>query len=190
MIRDLILKNRSYRRFYGDVSITKKQLLEWVDLARISPSAANRQPLKFKLSNSEPTNTRIFNCLAWAGYIKEWKGPEEEERPSAYIVVLADTEISKSYFDADYGIAAQSMLLGAVESGYGGCILAGIDRNQLRSALSISDQYEVLAVIALGKPKEEVVLEDIGSDGDIKYWRDAQMVHHVPKRLLDELVIG
>ena len=82
------------------------------------------------------------------------------------------------------------MLLGAVESGYGGCILAGIDRNQLRSALSISDQYEVLAVIALGKPKEEVVLEDIGSDGDIKYWRDAQMVHHVPKRLLDELVIG
>ena len=190
MIRDLILMNRSYRTFYGAVNITKKQLLEWVDLARISPSAANRQPLKFILSNSEPTNTQIFNCLAWAGYIKEWKGPEEEERPAAYIVILADTEISKSYLDTDYGIAAQSMLLGAVESGYGGCILAAVDRKQLRTALSISEQYEILAVIALGKPKEKVVLEEVGIDGDIKYWRDENQVHHVPKRSLDELLLG
>ena len=189
MVRDLIMKNRSYRRFYRDVTITREELIALVDLARMSPSAANRQPLKYILSNSEPTNTAIFNCLAWAGYIKDWGGPVKEERPSAYVVILGDIEINKNYFATDYGIAAQSMLLGAVEMGYGGCILAAVDRKQLRPKLSIPERYEILAVIALGRPKEEVVLENVGPDGDIKYWRDEQQVHHVPKRSLDDLII-
>ena len=189
MIRDLIIKNRSYRRFYGDEKITREELVALVDLARMSPSAANRQPLRYILSNSEPTNSEIFSCLSWAGYLKDWDGPVEEERPSAYVVVLGDTEISKSYHATDYGIAAQSMLLGAVEKGYGGCILAAVDRKQLHTKLSIPEKYEILAVIALGKPKEEVVLETVGPDGDIKYWRDEQQIHHVPKRSLDDLIV-
>ena len=189
MIRDLIIKNRSYRRFYGDVKITGEELVALVDLARMSPSAANRQPLRYILSNSGPTNSAIFNCLAWAGYLKDWSGPVEEEKPSAYVVILGDTEISKNYHATDYGIAAQSMLLGAVEMGYGGCILGAVDRKQLRSELSIPEKYEILAVIALGKPKEDVVLETVGPDGNIKYWRDEKQVHHVPKRSLDDLII-
>lgn len=126
--------------------------------------------------------------LAGAGYIKDWMGPIEEERPSAYIIMLNDIEITKNYW-CDPGIAAQSILLGATEKALGGCIFASVKRNELRSALKIEERYEILYVLAIGKPKEKVVLETVGTDGDIKYWRDNQGVHHVPKRTLKEIII-
>ena len=189
MIKDLIDKNRSYRRFDEYTAISEAQLRSWVDLARLSASGANIQPLKFMLSNQPDRNTAIFDCLGWAGYMKEWKGPESGERPAAYIILLGDTEIGKK-FDTDMGIAAQSILLGAVEAGYGGCMLGSIQREKLREALAIPERYMIMLVIALGKPVEEVVIEPVKPNGDIKYWCDAIGTHHVPKRDLDELIIG
>jgi len=189
MIRDLILKNRSYRRFHEEVSIELETLKELVDLARCSASAANRQPLKYILSCQPDKNALIFNHLSWAGSLKDWPGPEEGERPSAYIIVLGDKEISQS-FSCDHGIAAQSILLGAVERGLGGCMLGAIRRDGLRQDFLIPQRYEILLVIALGKPKEKVVLETVGSDGNTRYWRDKDSVHHVPKRPLDEIIIN
>jgi len=189
VIRDLILKNRSYRRFYQEVDIKLETLKELVDLARLSPSAANKQPLKYILSCDPKKNTLIFPHLAWAGYLKDWPGPGEGERPSAYIIMLGDTEISQS-FSIDLGIATQSILLGAVEKGLGGCNIASVNKEALRKALEIPNRYEILHVIALGKTKETVVIETAGADGDIKYWRDSQGIHHVPKRPLDEIIIG
>ncbi|MDD2629992.1 MAG: nitroreductase family protein, partial [Limnochordia bacterium] len=124
--------------------------------------------------------------LAWAGYLKDWPGPAEGERPTAYIVILGDREISTS-FGCDHGIAAQSILLQAVELGYGGCIIGSVDRKTLMDILQIPDQYEVLLVIALGKPIEQVTLTT--AKGDIKYWRDSHQVHYVPKRPLQEIII-
>ena len=124
----------------------------------------------------------------WAGYLRRWSGPEEGERPSAYIVILGDTEIRKS-FGCDHGIAAQSIMLGATERGLGGCMIASIDRSELRQVLDIPKHYEILLILALGKPKEKVVIEEVGPDGNIQYYRDAQGVHHVPKRSLDELIL-
>jgi nitroreductase len=189
MIKELIKKNRSYRRFYEDFAIERNTLEELVNLARLSASAANRQPLKYILSCEKNKNNLIFPALAWAGYLKDWSGPTEGERPSAYIVMLDDTEISKNYW-CDPGIAAQSILLGATEKGLGGCIFASVKRDELRSALKIEGRYEILYVLAIGKPKEKVVLETIGTEGDIKYWRDGQGVHHVPKRLLKDIILG
>lgn len=189
MLETLITKNRSYRRFYEDVPITTAQLRDWVNLARLSASAANRQPLKFVLSADPERNARIFPCLRWAGYLPEWGGPAEGERPAAYIIILGDTRISANP-GVDPGIAAQSILLGAVEAGYGGCILGAIDRDALRAELALPEHLDILLVLALGKPKETVVIEPVGADGDIRYWRDAQGVHHVPKRALEELIIG
>lgn len=189
MIRDLIILNRSYRRFHQDVAITEDVLRELVDLARLSASAANRQPLKYILSCDPDKNATIFQYLAWAGYIKGWGGPPEGERPAGYIIILGDNEISEN-IDCDHGIAAQSILLGAVERGLGGCILASVQRKPLSIDLKIPDRYTILLVVALGKPKEEVVLETVDADGDIKYWRDEAGVHHVPKRPLDEIIIG
>ncbi len=188
MIRDMILKNRSYRRFYQNFSIDMKTLRGLVELARFSASAGNFQPLKFILSFREDRNHTIFKRLSWAAYLKDWPGPREGERPSAYIVILGDTKIFKG-FKFDAGIAAQSILLGAVEKGLGGCILASIDRDGLRRDLAIDTRYEILLVIALGRPKEKVVIEDMDHGQDIKYWRDEKGVHHVPKRPLDELIL-
>jgi nitroreductase len=188
MIHDLIIKNRSYRRFYQDEPITNKTLRDLVELARLSASARNAQPLKFMLSTTSEQNAIIFPTLAWAGYLTEWSGPEEGERPSAYIIMLGDTQIATNYW-CDHGIAAQSILLGAVEKGLGGCIIASIQREALRKALKLDDRFEIIQIIALGKPKETVVIDEIGADGSIKYWRDKKQVHHVPKRLLDEIII-
>ncbi len=189
MIKDLIKKNRTCRRFYEDFEIKRIALEELVDLARLSASAANRQPLKYILSYEKNKNDLIFPTLAWAGYLKDWRGPIEGEKPSAYIVMLYDTEINKNYW-CDPGIAAQSIFLGATEKGLGGCIFASVKRDELRSALKIDERYEILYVLAVGKPREKVVLETVGPEGDIKYWRDSQGVHHVPKRSLGEIILG
>jgi nitroreductase len=189
MLKDLVLKNRSYRRFYQEVVVELKTLRELVDLARLSASALNLQPLKYVLSCEPQKNALIFPHLGWAGYLKDWPGPAEGERPSAYIIILGDTEISRA-FGCDHGIAAQSILLGATERGLGGCMIATVKRQELSQALGIAPCCEILLVIALGKPKETVVIEEVGPDGDVKYWRDSQSGHHVPKRALDDIIIG
>ena len=189
MIKDIVVANRSYRRFYQGRAISKEVLKELVNLGRLSPSAANLQPLKYMLSADPELNAKIFPTTAWAGYLKDWPGPAEGERPSAYIVILGDTEVSRN-IGCDHGIAAQSILLGAAEKGIGGCMIGSIEREKLREALSIPERYDILLVLALGYPKEKVVLEDVGPDGSIEYYRDAQDVHHVPKRKLDEIILG
>jgi len=188
VIKDLVKKNRSYRRFYEDFTIERNTLEELVNLARLSASGANRQPLKYILSCEKNKNDLIFPALAWAGYLKDWPGPIEGERPSAYIIMLLDTEINKNYW-CDPGIAAQSILLGVTEKGLGGCILASVRRDELKFALKIEERYDILYVLAIGKPKEKVVLETVGPEGDIKYWRDDQGVHHVPKRPLKDIIL-
>jgi nitroreductase len=188
MIRDLIKKTRSYRRFYQEFRVDLETLRELVDLARLSAAAGNLQPLKYMLSNDAERNDSVFQCLGWAGYLTDWPGPSEGERPSAYVLVLGDTRVCKS-FGCDHGIACQNILLGAVERGLGGCMVGAINREKLRTALNIPEHFEILLVVALGKPKETVVLEDVGPDGDIKYWRDSQGVHHVPKRKLEDIIV-
>ena len=190
MIRDLILQNRTCRRFYQDVTIERETLRELVDLARYSASGANMQPLKYILSCEPGKNALIFPLLGFAGYLRDWPSPPEGERPSAYVIMLGDTEISKSFFEVDAGIAAQSILLGARDKGLGGCMHRSVKRDELSKAFGITSRYEILYVLSLGKPKEEVVLETIGPDGDCKYWRDSAGVHHVPKRRLDDIIIG
>jgi len=188
MVKELVLKNRSYRRFYQDKNIDMNTLRELVDLARLSPSGANKQVLRYILSNEKEQNEKISKCIFWAGYYKDWDGPKEGEKPSAYIVVLKDTSLGQGASQDD-GIAVQSMLLGAVENNLGGCIIGNIDRKNLREELNLDEKFEIALVVALGYPKEEVVIENINESGDIKYWRDDKQVHHVPKRTLDDLIL-
>jgi len=188
-LKELILKNRSYRRFYQDVAIEHETLRDLVDHARLSASGANLQPLKYFLSNDTETNNLIFPQLGWAAYLKDWPGPSDGEKPSAFIVILGDTTIRPA-FGIDPGIAAQSILLGAAEKDLGGCIIATIYKEELTKALDIPSELNILLVIALGKPKEIVQIEPLKQDGDIHYWRDDDGVHHVPKRPLDDLIIN
>lgn len=188
MLKDLILKNRSYRRFDQSVPFPPELLREMVEAARMSGSAKNTQPLRYMLFNEPEDCARIFPTTAWAGYLKDWPGPGEGERPTAYVVQLGDLELSDDWW-CDDGIAAQSMMLTAVEQGFGGCIIGSVQRLKLRELLHIPDRYKIIQVLALGKPAEEVVIDPI-TGGDYKYWRDKKGVHHVPKREIDELIIN
>jgi nitroreductase len=186
-LRQLIEKTRTVRRFDESHTVTSETLVSLVDLARLSASGANRQPLKYILVTEPAQRELVYPCLAWAGYLANWEGPAAGERPSAYIIILGDKEISDS-FGVDHGIASQSIMLGATEAGLAGCIIASVKKERLRSALEIPRDYEILLVLALGKAAEEVVLE-AAADNDIKYWRDEKGVHHVPKRALDEIIL-
>jgi nitroreductase len=185
---EIILKNRSYRKFIEKQPISENVLKELVNYARLSASSGNIQGLKFYISSEPEKNKLIFSTLRWAYYLKEWDGPDEGERPSAYIIILGDTEIHQT-IEVDVGIAAQSMLMGAVSMGYGGCMIGSIDRVTLRKRLAIPNRFEIPLVLALGKPDETIVLEKMEEGGDITYWRDEFRVHHVPKRNLHELII-
>jgi nitroreductase len=189
MIADLIRKNRSCRRFYQDHAVTPETLKQMVDLARLSPSAANLQPLKYILCTTPEKNAQVFSCLGWAAYLKDWPGPKQGERPAGYIIMLGDSEKSNPYIGYDCGISGQSILLGAREIGLAGCMFGAINRQQLREILNIDSQLKILLVIAIGKPKEQVVIEPVGPDNNIRYWRDNQGVHHVPKRNLSDIIV-
>lgn len=188
MMKELVLKNRSYRRFYQDRSVSMETLRELVDLARFAPSGYNRQALRYILSCQSDMNDRINAALGWAGYLKDWDGPAEGEKPAALIVMLIDTSVGATMVQ-DQGFAAQNILLGAVEKGMGGCVIANINKKKLARELNLDEKYEIAAVIAIGYPREEIILEVIDESGDVKYWRDELGVHHVPKRNLDDIIL-
>jgi nitroreductase len=188
MIKELVEKTRSFRRFDQSVHVNMDDLRDLVNLARLSASSANMQPLRYILSNDPKTNNLIFPALAWAGYLKNWNGPDPGEQPAAYIIILGDTRIKKT-FGCDHGIAAQSIVLGATEKGLGTCMVGSVQRNSLKQNLSIEEYLDILLVIALGVPSETVLLETSRSEDDIEYWRDESGVHHVPKRPLVDLII-
>lgn len=189
MLKELVTKNRSCRRFSQDYVIGIDILKELVDLARLSGSAGNVQSLRYIVSNDPEKNDKIFQALAWAAYFEDWPGPPEGERPAAYIVILDDKGTTMS-LGCDYGIAAQSIMLGAAEKGLRGCMIASIKREMLRDSLGIPEGYDILLVLALGKPREKAVIETIGPSDGIQYWRDSDKIHHVPKRALDDIIIG
>jgi len=184
----LIIRNRSYRRFVSSMPVAPEMLRYLVDIARRTPSAANRQPLKYILVGDPRRCAALFPHLRWAGALKGWRGPAERERPAAYVIVLGDTQISADP-GCDHGIACQSLLLAAAEKGLGGCMLGAIDRDAIRKTFAVPERYAILLVVALGVPAEKCVLEDAKPGGSVTYYRDASSVHHVPKRPLDEIIL-
>ena len=185
--KELVTRTRSYRRFNEARKIDYDTLSELIDLARLSASGANRQPLKYLIYNTPAECARVFPTTIWAGYLNDWPGPVEGERPSAYIIILGDTSITRT-FGVDHGIAAQSIMLGANEKGLGGCMIASIRKEVLKKELNIPDKFEILLILALGEPVEKVVIDDIRND-DVKYWRDEELTHHVPKRRLEDMIL-
>jgi len=186
--KELVKSNRSCRRFDNTFTLNTQTLTELVELSRYTASGANNQALKYIISSSREQNDQIFSCLTWAAYLKAWNGPEPGEQPTGYIVILGDTTIANNFW-CDHGIAAQTMLLGARARGLAGCMFAAINIKKLKELLGIGDHLEVKLVIALGKPVEEACIDDVGDDGDIRYFRDDTQVHHVPKRKLEDLIL-
>lgn len=193
MIKDLIKKNRTYRRFKEDEKIERIVLEQLVDLARLSSSPMNLQSIKFILSCEKESNQVIFKTLSWAGALPDWAGPKPGERPSGYMVMLGDTSLipagKREYFDIEAGIWGQSIRLGAIEMGYESAMIAAIDRKELVKALSIEEHLKILVVIAFGKGDEDILIEQM-KDNNFDYHRDNLGRHFVPKRSIEELIIN
>lgn len=191
ILKDLLKNNRSYRRFEENHRIERSLLLNLVELTRYCASGRNLQPLKYYLANENEICMKIFPLLKWAGYLTDWDGPEKGERPTAYLIQCLDTNLTKNYL-CDDGIQLQAITLGATAEGLGCCIIKSFNSIKLKEILGLSDNLEPLYVIAIGKPIEKVVIEDIDSqdDNNIRYYRTSDKVHHVPKRLLEELIIN
>ncbi len=186
---ELVARCRSYRRFRQGEPIGLETLNDLAGLARLTASAANMQPLRYVLVADPAKAAEVFPALGWAAYLKDWPGPAEGERPAAYVIILGD-EKHRKFTATDQGIAAQTMLLGAVERGLGGCMIGNIDKPRLAGVIPVPAGFEILLVLALGIPAETVTVEPLGPDGDVRYWRDEAGAHHVPKRSLEDLVVG
>ncbi|PLX95021.1 MAG: nitroreductase [Desulfuromonas sp.] len=188
--RGLIEKTRNYHYFVESEKITEDVLRELVDYARLAPSTSNLnlQPLRYLISCDEERNEKVFDTLSWQGYLRGWGGPIKGVKPTGYIIVLGDKTVCSSYV-ADQGIAAQSILLGATNKGLGGCIAAKVQRRKLREALDLPTRYEILLVIAIGKPGEEIILEHQEPGADAYGWHDESGNYHLPKRSLDSVIL-
>lgn len=184
--RKLVLKNRSTRAFDPERRISREELEQLVDLARLTPSAVNLQPLKYLLSWQEETNALILAHTAWAGLLKDISLPPEGKGPAGYIVICTDTRIAKNAA-TDVGIAAQTILLGAAEKGLSGCMIGAIDP-KLHDLLGLKEQYRISLIVALGKGAEDIRLVETKGN-DTAYYREGD-AHYVPKRPLEEILIN
>ncbi len=186
--RELVLKTRSCRRFDSTVAVTPAVVRDLVDVVRHVPSAANRQPLRYVASCGPAMNAKIFATLSWAGALPDWPGPAERERPTAYVVILHDRDVCEPA-PHDAGIAAHTLLLAAVSMGLAGCMFGAIQRPALHEILQLPDNLEIVLVVAIGAPVEKIVLEEAGPGGSLKYYRDRDGTHHVPKRRLEDVLL-
>lgn len=183
-IYDAILSRRSIRRFQQK-PIDEEILKILINAARLAPSAANLQPLKYFIVTKENLLLKIFETISWAGYIKpKWK-PGIKERPTAYIVILVE-DIKNKYYQRDVGLATENIVLTAEEYNIGSCIICKIDKERIQKILKIPNSVYVDSVIALGYKAEKVVVEDYNNS--VKYWRDENEVLHVPKRKLEDII--
>jgi nitroreductase len=189
MISGLVEKNRSYRKFHEEVEVSQETLKELVNLARLSGCGMNMQSLRYMLITVKADREKVYPYIKWAAFLKDWGGPKEGQRPSAFILLLKDTGKNSFVVQTDMGIACQSILLGAVEKGLGGCIIGALDKDKLKDAFSIREDLELQYVIAIGKPDQNVIIDEIELGQDTKYWEDEDGNHHVPKIRLEDIII-
>ena len=191
MVKELVASSRSFRSFDESKVFTAKELENLVDTARFSSSAANRQPLKYKICVDKAEVEKLLSLTKWAGFLPDLNLPPEGHHPTAFIVICHDTSVcpETKYSAVDVGIAAQTIMLAACEGGYGGCMIGAFDPDAVSDALRLSLKYRPVLLLALGIPDEMVFITEIGKDGDTKYFRDKMGIHYVPKRSLESVLI-
>ncbi|MEA4920226.1 MAG: nitroreductase family protein [Clostridiaceae bacterium] len=191
--KELVEKNRSYRGYDEKYVITREQLETLIDYTRFCPSSINFQPFKYFLSCDKETNAIIQPMTAWARRLQaQMTLPHEGKMPTAFIVICHDKNIGPNTerFSKDVGIVAQTILLGAVDMGLGGCMIGNYNPDKVKEALGLEENLQPVLIVALGKPDEKIVITDIPQSGEIGYYRDENDVHYVPKRSLKDILIN
>ena len=187
-MNDLVRRARTIRRFVESDPVPESLLRDLVDIARLVPCGGNQQPLRYRLVQG-PEARLLDPLVAWATMLKDWGGPRVGERPTGFIVILAAADRTQAPL-TDIGIAAQTIHLAAAERGYGACMLGAIKREAIHNVLNLPPEWAVHLAIAIGRPAETVVIEDLAPGGETRYYRTPDGVHHVPKRRLEDALIG
>lgn len=185
---ELVRNDRTIRQYSEDTKVEDTTLREIVSLVRFCASGRNAQPLAYRIVNSEEEREAIFPALAWAGYYKDWAGPEKGKRPAAYLIQCLDTRLAKDPM-ADPGLQLQTITLGALTLGLGCCIIKSFNKQDIIQKLSIPEHYDPLYVVSMGIPAEKARITEMPDNGDFKYFRDSDGVQCVPKRNIDDLLI-
>jgi nitroreductase len=183
-LNSLLLKNRSYRGFDNSYKVSREELLKIVDVCTKVPSAKNQQVLRFKLVYGEDA-PRMQQYTKWAGALPELNLPFPGTEPTAFIIICS-TVPENRWVGVDLGIAAQSMLLKAVELGLNGICIGAFNKNETIREFSL--QHEPLLVLAIGKGAENIQLTHIKEGENQTYYRK-DGVHFVPKLGLDDLIL-
>ncbi|MBI9033891.1 MAG: nitroreductase family protein [Bacteroidales bacterium] len=188
-LKQLIKANRSYRKYEHAIKIEESVILEWIDYARFVSSSKNRQAVRFLVITESDQVQCICNQMQWARHLKGWDGPNKEQMPSALLIVCTDDTVNNKA-ETDVGIITQTLLLQAVNEGFGGCILRSINRKLIREKYKLNENLKIDMVVALGKPAQEIILEEMGAGSQAcDYWEDENGTHHVPKRAMEDVVI-
>lgn len=187
-IEHLSRTTRSFRRFRESYPVTETLMTQWVNNARVTASAANKQPLRYRIVTDGDQCARVFETLSWAAALPDWDGPKEGERPTGYIVMAVDSKTFEGeLWRFDAGIAAQTIMLASTEEGFGGCMILSFKRKQIKEILDMPEGLEPVLVLALGRPIEDVRLVDTEGN-DTTYYRNENQVHFVPKRRLEDVL--
>lgn len=183
-VQKVIISRRTIRRF-TQKPVDFQILKNLVNGARLAPSAANLQPLEYIVVTNKELCKQVFTTLKWAAYIKPaWK-PDENEQPTAYIIILSKKHTT---FDPkrDIGLSAAYIILAAEEHDLGSCIILNVDRAKLQLLLKVPEELVIDCVIALGYKAEVSVVEQLKDS--VEYWRDEKNILHVPKRSLEHIL--
>lgn len=189
-LRDLLQRNRSCRRFSSEVVPSSEQIKDWIESLRYTASARNLQPLKYQIVVDDVLCRALTDSVGWAGYLTDWPGPSEDERPRAWVVQLLDERLAPAA-RFDEGLHLEALTLQVVEAGFGACIMTAFDPKKLGALLELPHYLRPISVVAIGLPAEQIQIEALSSqEGGIRYYRDELQVHHVPKRTLEEILYG
>ena len=191
-VYEAVTKRRSIRRF-KDLAIPYEVLEKCVDAARVAPSGRNNQPCEYIIVDGDKLLPKVFDTLmSWGGQPSSIGGPPPGHRPKAYIITLINKTLEMNPYASrriatyDVAMAAENMILVALEEGIGACPFLSFKEDGLRQILNLPDNYEIALVLGLGYPDESPIME-VPTDS-IKYWVDDKGVRHVPKRKLADIL--
>jgi nitroreductase len=178
-------KNRSYRGYDQSFEVKREMLERIVAVNTKIASAKNQQVLRFKLVTKETGADIITQNMKLGGLLPELHLPFPGTEPEAFIVICSTVEPDK-WVHMDVGIAAQSMLLKAVEMGLGGICIGAFNKQAVTDTFVLP--CEPVLVLAIGKPAEQIELVPVHAEEPLKYYRE-NGIHYVPKIVANDLIL-
>lgn len=142
------IKERWSPRAFSEKSVNADDLQAILEAARWAPSCFNEQPWRFIVADTKEALKPIHEALTVQNALWATKAP-------VMVLICANRQFAQSGKDNrfhafDCGTAWGFLSLEAKRRGLHTHAMAGYKKDQLRDALDIPQEWELLALIALG----------------------------------------